>query len=186
MEFKTNWGTRTSNKEIISDTPHWMMEKKRWPEKAALAEWEAMLTTCQVADYKGFKGSVRLWINKKTARNREHETYKDGFAEEGGDRLKLPSASELDAMRRFAHTSAVDSTHAFFSNRSSVLDHHGGVVGLVEPTKVSESEMDESVEVGMRSTVPLHLASASFVGMLATEGFEHPFLMTILLGVGVS
>ena len=69
---------------------HYLTEKKRWPLKAAEHEWETMLTTAEVADYKGFKGGVRLWINKKPQRIRDNEIYRDGKAVEGSERLKKP------------------------------------------------------------------------------------------------
>ena len=156
-EFRTEWGSRQSRKNADIETPmerlefiYYLTEKKRWPLKAAEAEWEAHLANSEVADYKGYKGGVRLWINKKKHRVRETELYRDGYAVEGGERLKNPNAGDLNGLRRFAHTSKVSTSHAFFSGTDSAMDYKGSMVGLGEPEAPaalpSASDMEESVD----------------------------------------
>ena len=91
------------------------LKAKGYSAKDAAAAWKEKLVTCEVADYKGLKGSVRLWIEQKPKRTREKELFGETSATQGSDRMKDPKDEVIDAMRSFCNAGQVPCFYLFLN-----------------------------------------------------------------------
>ena len=109
-ELKKGFGVRNSRRFVATEEPEeeaeyvGKLKAKGYSAKDAAAAWKEKLVTCEVADYKGLKGSVRLWVEQKPKRTREKELFGETSATQGSDRMKDPKDEVIDAMRSFCHT----------------------------------------------------------------------------------
>ena len=158
--FGRKYGVRVARKQIEGEVPMeegefiiWKTQKKGWDKPQAEDAWKRALRANEIADYRGQSGKVRLWIQKKELRTREREVYGDNFQEEGSDRVKNPAATDIDALRVFAHTSATDFSHEFFDGKSTLAmkekDKLPKRVAAAAPGSDDEDPPNEGVEVPM-------------------------------------
>ena len=75
-------------------------------------------------DNEGPGGVLRLWLPKKEFKLQQKETFTEGAAEEGSDRIKKATASDRDGFRRLAHDRGLTLGfgHEFFSGRSTLAE----------------------------------------------------------------
>ena len=130
--YRSKYGIKQTRREQAQEIPmeegqhkHWRKECG-WGPRDIENEWQEFTQTKEVADYKGVKGSVRLWIEKEVSRLRIKDKYIDSYEEEGSDRLKGPKAEDVDCLRKFAHNSAPSQSHEFFSGKSSTATRGAG------------------------------------------------------------
>ena len=120
VSFKKTFGIEMIHQHKASQKPvekiAFVTEKERigWPKSAALAEWNRLIRTAEIADYQGLRGAPRYWF----AQDVERATIKNKFItaelSQSSDTIKNASDKHIDALRNFVHDSAADHSHEFF------------------------------------------------------------------------
>lgn len=92
-----------------------------WPEPDAKAEWKRLVARAEVADYLGYKGAPRYWIEQDVVRTREKEMFIDIGVDQTSERFKNVNDGQLNALRGFAMNNSEDTTHEFFQGEATPI-----------------------------------------------------------------
>lgn len=169
-QFRKRFGVRMSKRTVESEKPTEEiefisnMERKGWPKAEAKAEWKRVSSRAEVADHKGLRGATRYWIELDSVRERVKEIFIDSGVDQTGDLMKGVKGSQLDSMKRFAHSTAADQGDEFFTGEST-LGHNDDVFGTLlgigqskKPTEgASGSEIETAKEVVIVSMFGSHV-----------------------------
>lgn len=109
-----------------------------------MQDWLKQIANAELADHKGYNGSARYWLDLDETRERVRETFQESSSDQFSDRMKDIKDSQLNALRRFALTSAASHDHEFFHGK--VTEGHGDldVVARVRGAATAEEEDEES------------------------------------------
>ena len=125
IKFAERYGERVSNLDQELTRPfeqkefiYRCMKKKCWSREDSQSEWNRCEASSANRDWQGLHGCLRLFINYKTMRVNQTETYVDKGQEGGSDNIKNFKAADVDAIRVYAHRSSASSAHEFFQGQS--------------------------------------------------------------------
>ena len=130
-----------------------------------MEQWSTYESTPGKRDYRGYKNTLRLWLNKFEFIDTARMKYIDGFSLEGSERKKNATAAVVDAARLHVHDKfsvphGVGHGHAFLQGKASAGS--GAAAGKPDGEQDGEEhEEDAEGVVAAADLLGLHTAGDS-------------------------